>query len=412
MDYDKLINDSGMYLYRDDSFNTTSISMCFDGEIGNRESVIYDLICDYLFKANKTYDRDTINRKAKELYGLGFDATNSRIGSKRAFYLCIDMVSPTVVEDDYSKEAFEFAKELLLNPDFTKQDVLDTVKKERISLIKAALSSPSKVARDLYNSTVLPDPTLEYEYSTDMKYVEDIINSVTLDEMKELFEKTVSDEHFFRGIMFGNTNIKEFKEFRKNFPFKSKIDDLDYSNKQEPKEGVDVIADDHINESTVYITYSIDKMDRGTRQLLRDILNGSSDLCMDILRDKYGLVYGANVILYSYGDLFTVKASIDKDNIDKLVEATDEMVSVIQDPEQVRPLLERAKEELKLADYTMSEDKDEVLYNLNAHIRNMFPGFDYNEFMKNIDNVEPEDITKVTKTLKKRNVFMLRGDAK
>ena len=38
MDYEKLINDNGMYLYRDDSFNTESVSLCFQAENGNREN--------------------------------------------------------------------------------------------------------------------------------------------------------------------------------------------------------------------------------------------------------------------------------------------------------------------------------------------------------------------------------------
>lgn len=412
MDYDKLINDNGMYLYRDDDFNTISVSMAFDANIGNRENAIYDLICDYLFKANQVYDRDGVSKKYKEMYGVGLDACTSIIGGKRLFYLNMDMVSPTVVGDDYSKDCFKFARDMFLRPDFTKQDVLDTVKKERLSLLKAALSSPSKVARDLYNGKVFNDPNMEYEYSVDMNYVEDLINSITLDEMKELYEKTISDEHFFRGIVFGNTNIQEFKNFRECFPFKSKIADLDYTSTRKPTEGVMVFPSEETKQSTVYITYSMDKIDRGMNKILRDILNGSSDLCMDVLRDKHGLVYGSSVILSPYSNLFTVKASTKKENIDELIEATDEMVSIIQDPEKVKPLLERAKESIKMEDAVLSEDRYSLLYEISSHIRNMYPGFNYNEFIQNLDEIKPEDVTQATKTLKKKNVFMLRGDAK
>ena len=412
MDYEKLINDNGMYLYRDDSFNTESVSLCFQAENGNRENAVYDLICDYLLKANKKYDRNAVYRKSKELYDIGLDAVTGMIGSKRMFYLTIDMVSPTVVEDDYSKDAFEFSKEMLLHPDFTRQDVLDTIRKERIALIRAAHSNPSVVARDLYYTNVLPDPNLEYEYTPDMEYTEKLLNSITLEEMKKLYEKTVSDDRFFRGIMFGNTNIKEFKEFRENFPFKSKIDTIDYSNKQDPVEGVKIFATDSAKQSTVYITYTIDGVDETVKSVLSDILSGSSYLCNEILRQKYKLVYSSGVMLHVYGGLFIVKANIDKDNLEKMVEATDEMVSIIQDPEKLKPLLEKAKESIKEADYVMSERSDRMLYELSAYIRNMNVGQNYKELIDNIDNVKPEDITKATKTLKKKNVFMFRGDAK
>jgi predicted Zn-dependent peptidase len=60
----------------------------------------------------------------------------------------------------------------------------------------------------------------------------------------------------------------------------------------------------------------------------------------------------------------------------------------------------------------MSERSDRMLYELSAYIRNMNVGQNYKELIDNIDNVKPEDITKATKTLKKKNVFMFRGDAK
>ena len=176
--------------------------------------------------------------------------------------------------------------------------------------------------------------------------------------------------------------------------------------------GVKIFATDSAKQSTVYITYTIDGVDETVKSVLSDILSGSSYLCNEILRQKYKLVYSSGVMLHVYGGLFIVKANIDKDNLEKMVEATDEMVSIIQDPEKLKPLLEKAKESIKEADYVMSERSDRMLYELSAYIRNMNVGQNYKELIDNIDNVKPEDITKATKTLKKKNVFMFRGDAK
>ena len=132
MDFENLINDNGMFLYKDDSFNTISVSLSFKAKSGNRENAIYDLLCNYIMKTNSLYSNEELERKRNELYNIGLNVSNVLIGKQRLINFFIDMISPSVIEDDYSKEAFKFAKERFLNIDFTRDDVLDILKKEKI----------------------------------------------------------------------------------------------------------------------------------------------------------------------------------------------------------------------------------------------------------------------------------------
>ncbi len=412
MDYDKLVNDDGVYLYKDDSFNTINASLDFIAETGNRENAVYDLLCDYMLKANKKYSTSEINKKYKEYYGFGVDVNTDRQAGNRFFTFFIDMVSPSVISDDYSKEAFEYAKDILLNPDFTRQDILDTIKRVRLAGLASAEADPTRKAKDLFYLNMFPNPELEYEYTTDMDYVKKLYDSITLDEMKELYEKTINKDKFYRGLVFGNTKDEEFKRFREIFPYKSKMDTLEFKNTNGLREGTLIIPSEDAEESSVYITYTMDNLDKGTKDILYDILNGSSELCSNIIRDKHGLAYEANARLGVYGNLLIIHAKIDKDNIDELIKASDEIVETIQDKEKIKPLLERAKESLKNGDYILSENRDSMYYELYTYINGLYKGYDRNKFIEGLDNVKEEDITGVTKTLKKRNVFMYRGDAK
>ena len=412
MDLEKLINDNGMFLYQDDSFNTITISLSFKAKDGNREDAIYDLLCDYIMKTNSTYSSEEIDRKRNELYDIGLNVANVLIGDKRLINLFIDMISPSVIEDDYSKEAFKFAKERFFNIDFTRNDVLDILKKEKIAKFKASLSSPSLRARNLYNTMVYDNPDMKYEYSTDLRYIEELVNSITIDDMKKLYEETLNNDNFYRGLMFGNATVEEFNEFKKQFPFNSNLDNLDFNTKETINDGVIVVPSEDTNDSIVYLTYDIDNFDRGIRMILRDIYSGSSELCMDVIRNKHGLAYNAGVMLYPFSDKLVIKAIVDKNNVDKLIEAADEMVSISQDKDKVKPLLERAKESIRNDDYIMSENRDDVAYEIISHIRGLSPGFDRKSFIEKLDDIDSEDITKVTKSLKRKNVFVYRGDAK
>ena len=59
MNLDNLINDNGVYLYKDDSFQTIFTQLHFLAERGNREDAICDILCKYLMASNKIYNSDT-----------------------------------------------------------------------------------------------------------------------------------------------------------------------------------------------------------------------------------------------------------------------------------------------------------------------------------------------------------------
>lgn len=52
MNYDNLLNDNGMYFYKDDSFNTVYVQLSFLADKGNKEDAIHSILCKYLINSN------------------------------------------------------------------------------------------------------------------------------------------------------------------------------------------------------------------------------------------------------------------------------------------------------------------------------------------------------------------------
>ena len=413
MDYSKLLNDHGMYLYKDDNFNTIVVNLSWIAEQGNRENAMYDLLCDYLLDANKTYDtRDSIKNKSKYLYGLDLQIDIRNLGKQRVLTYCIDMIAPSVIKDDYSEEAFKFANELLMNPSFDKEEVFERYKRTRINSLRNAYSNPSRIARDLYFQKVLPAKGEEYEFSTDIDYIEKLYNSISLKDIKELYERTVNNDKFYSGLVFGNITDKEFENFRRIFTFDSDKGELEYRKPRKIVPGTIIIPSSFANESIVYQTFSIDKFDNGSRELLKDIFDGSSDLCLKVLRGKYDLVYESFVQLLFFENIMYIKSKIDKSKFNQLIDATDEMLGIVQNEKTLKPLLDRSKDVFKKDVSTIGEDRDEIIRELSNKIRNLYDGYDVLDFAEKVDDVKEEDITKLTKSLKRRSIFMYRGDAK
>lgn len=408
MDLSRLINDNGMYLYQDDSFNTINMQLCFLGEGGNKQDAINYVLCDYIMKSNELYH--CLDDEMKKLYSMDAFFTSQRVGNTSNIFFCVDLVAPSVVEDNYLESAFGLIEEILLYPNFTDEKLLETIKRTYISKIIYKISDSSTRANRLFFDNVFNDENSRYSCSIDPEYIKDIINSITLDDLKEAYKKTINENSFYRGIVFGNISLEDFKLFRTYVPYKNNNSTIDYSIPTNISNEDKEISDPEANESTLYVTYEMDNADEATCKLFSSIFNGSNGLCHQILREKYGLVYSSYISIYVYRKAFVVKAKIDKNNKQKTLDAINEIISIAKDKDKLKELLAYAKGYIKSEDYLLSERKDDIIDNLDDHIRGVCGDFNYNEFIKNIDSYTEEDIASKVQTLKYKNTFMYRGD--
>lgn len=410
MKYNNLMNDNGVYLYKDNNFQTIYIQLAFLAKNGNKEDAIQSILCEYLISSNKKYDSDNaIKKKKRELYSIEVGFSSLFIGNKKLFYFFADMVSPNSVKNDYSKDAFEFIRDILFDPDFTNVEIFETIKRTHLSSIIHSFSDNEKFALRLYNDKVYDSIDSKYRFSTDIEYLSNMINSITLDDLKKAYDKIINEDSFYRGLVFGNITKEEFETFRKYIPYCSNQMTLDYSNKLKINTETIEISNESMNESIVYVTYTIDIPNKALYDILWNIFNSSSGLCDQVLRYKYGLVYYSYVQMNYYSKTMYFFAMIDKDNKQKLLDAIDEIINIVQNKEKIKEYLDNAKELIKWNYYTLSEDRDATFNKLDNYICGIYDNFNENEFANNVDSYSEDDIIKCGKSLKRKNVFMYRG---
>ncbi|MBQ6285960.1 MAG: insulinase family protein [Bacilli bacterium] len=408
MDLSKLINDNGVYLYQDDSFNTIIMQLCFNSKNGNREDAINYVLCKYLMHSNEVHESTA--KRMKELYSAEVWFSPQKIGKISNILLCVDLVSPSVVEDDYLEDAFKFVSDILLHPDFTDNEQLEIIKRSYISDLLHRISNSGNRASRLFLDSVFEDENNKYGCSVDKEYIKNTINSITMDDIKEAYYNTINENSFYRGIVFGNISTDEFKLLRKIIPYKNNKGVIDHSPQPNIVEGDSEVSDSDINESILYVTYEIDDIDEGLTKILGSIFNGRNGLCHQILREKYGLVYSSYVSIFYYRKAFVFKAKIDKNNKQKTLDAINEIISIAQDKTKLIDLLKYAKEYIKTEDYLLSENKIDMVDYLDDYIRGIAGDFNYSEFIKNLDSYTEEDIASHMKSLRLKNIFMYKGD--
>jgi len=411
MNYDNLINDNGIYLYKDDSFQTIYTQFDFLVDKGNKKDAIHAILCDYLMKSNKKYKSvDAINKRKRELYSLNIGFSTSYVGSKKFLYFYSDIVSPKVIKDDYLESVFEFMKDILFYSDFTNEEVFYIVKKNYLSNLKYSLSDSENFAKRLYNETVYKKEDEKFRFSTDINFLFDIINSITLSDLENEYKNIICKNSFYRGLVFGNITDKEYEKFKEYFKFNSNINGIDFTNYKDIEEQTIEISNEEMNETIAYVTYKIDIPNRELSILLFEILNNSWGLCMQILREKYGLCYESYSIINRFDKILYFLAKIDKNNIKKLLEAIDEIVMTLQDKKELKQLLSLTKEQIKHDYYILGEDRDKLADMLDNHICGVYGNFNENEFATKVDSYTEEDIINCIRSLKRKNVFIYRGD--
>ena len=403
----KLKNNNGTYLYRDEGFNTFSIQLNFLASPDNRSAAILDVLSIYLLQCNQIYKTDDdISLRSRELYDMSINFTTKWNGKQKLFSLVADLISMDVIHDDYSKEAFEFIRDILEKPNFENEKMLEVSKRKLLSYIDLNLADYDQYAETLYTQTVLPVENMKYDYSVDKKYLEELVNSITLEDIKSEYENLIGN--FINGLVLGNINEEQFNEFVKCINLTPTKCELDYSMDVKTSEGNIEIEKD-CEQSYIFITYDFTELTNAELRILEWMLNSSIGLCYHTLREKYGIVYGAyaNILfhqkkLYIYGETNISKK-------EKFIEAVDEIIKDLNNREIVEKYMAQAKEEIANDEYSLSESKKRLFGMINNRILQVYGNQDRDIVNKEIEDMKPEELMNKTKVLTKKNIFMVRS---
>ena len=407
MDFDRLVNNNGIYLYEDDSFNTITIKLSFLAGSTNRDCAVIDLLCSYLNSSNQNFSSDDdIDKRKRELYDMHLHFGNSFYSNQKMFSLNANLISPNAINDDYLGEAFDFIRKMLKEPDFTNEEMLEIVKRKMLSNIELGLLDNEVYASNEYYQRVLHEENKVYEYSTDMDYISNLINSITLDDLKKQYEYIVNS--FVSGFVFGNITKEQFNSFVNSMsltPIKKEMN----LERSLPTCEDDIELEIDGEQSYIYVTYDIDNLSYSKLLLLRKIMNSSIGLCYQTLREKYGLVYSSYAAFMYYLKKMYFYAEIDKDKKNDFLKALDEIVETLRDKEKLDSLIEVAKSEISADEVTLSEEADIMLSYLNDYILKLYEGKNRTETFEQIQNLTSEDLIQSTMSLRRKNVFMVRS---
>lgn len=405
-----------LHLINTDKFKTITIKVVFSRPIKKDEITMRNVLSDVLLQSSKNYEsRRELTIKAEELYAADVFNNTQRIGSYILTSFNLQVLNDKYTEDGNFEEAVKFLSEIIFNPDIKnnafKEDKLDLV----LSNVKVALES---LKEDATNYSLLrlmeaydKDSPVSYRM---VGYLEDI-DKIKTDTLYEYYQKMIEYDYvdiYVVGDIENNT-IQEI--MKKYFKFR-KVKKIKPSYNIEPKKTRKrrLLAKETIenNQSKLAIACTISKASKyeiNYPLVLANIIYGGgpdSKLFKDV-REKNSLCYS----IYSYpvklDNLLIISAGIDKENYNKSLELTTELLKDMKKGKFTDKDINIAKEYYNTACEEVEESEYKII---NEYLSQEILGVEpLEERVKIMNNVTKKDIVKVIKKIDMDTVFLLEG---
>lgn len=405
-----------LHLINTDKFKTITIKVVFSRPIKKDEITMRNVLSDVLLQSSKNYEsRRELTIKAEELYAADVFNNTQRIGNYILTSFNLQVLNDKYTEDGNFEEAVKFLSEIIFNPDIKnnafKEDKLDLV----LSNVKVALES---LKEDATNYSLLrlmeaydKDSPVSYRM---VGYLEDI-DKIKTDTLYEYYQKMIEYDYvdiYVVGDIENNT-IQEI--MKKYFKFR-KVKKIKPSYNIEPKKTRKrrLLAKETIenNQSKLAIACTISKASKyeiNYPLVLANIIYGGgpdSKLFKDV-REKNSLCYS----IYSYpvklDNLLIISAGIDKENYNKSLELTTELLKDMKKGKFTDKDINIAKEYYNTACEEVEESEYKII---NEYLSQEILGVEpLEERVKIMNNVTKKDIVKVIKKIDMDTVFLLEG---
>jgi len=408
------------YFYKTKKYSTIHINLFFEIKQSKQNIYLCDLLEEYMLCTSKNYKTEKeLTDKSRELYTVSGGLFNHTVGNKIIVEMDFTFFDPKLVDDDYFKDALDFAYERIYNPNFTNgkldKSVLKKVKNNLIGYTAEKIIHPQSKASSILWKTIAPNTFISYDIIETKKEYEDLLDSFTDEDLIKMYHEIV-DNSFIGMTIMGNLDDRDLENIKNTFKFKN-IKKYTPKRKElvkiNDKEKYIKISDEDLNESILYNIYTCKKY-RGTQKdknifkAIKMILNyDTGRLIHKTLRDEMQIVYNASASFMERAGIFTLRASIDSKNEQKCLEGFDKLLEKLKDEKFLEEELAKIRTFIEKDMFIYDENK----YNLLNSLINMkiFKNGSLQKQQKLMSDITAKDIIETVKVLEAKVTYFYEG---
>ena len=406
-----------LHLIKTDKFKSNYIEICFKRKVKKEEITLRNMLSNILIESSKNYPTNRLMEiRKEELYGTGLGISSYITGNYNLISIYSCFLDSKYTDDENFKEVLNYIFEIIFNPNvknncFNEQSFLNAKKivEENIKLHK---EDPNVYSFKRCLSE-MDDKILSYDSCGYLEDLEKITPESLYEYYQDFLKKDIIDI-----FIIGNQSEEEINkiftsDFLVNTIKREKINHY-VEHKKVRKRPKKVIETKDYEQSSLVIGFKLKDLTDFERKyvsvIYNYILGGATDsLLFNEVREKNSLCYSVYSSMRLVNNIMTIRAGIDKKNLDKTVKIIKKCLKQIS-----LGNFEEEKIEAGKTTYISSFDEieDSLISICNMYISHEYLGYDLiDERKSEIVKVTKEDIMKFSEKIYMDTIFFLEGDS-
>lgn len=399
-----------LHVIRTDKFKTITVDISFRRKIKKEEITIRNLLKEMMVNASYNYpDERSLVIETEKLYDLKLVSSSYRVGNDSILSFRCRFLNEKYTEEGMNDNSIKFLFDLLFNPLFSSE--LDKCKER---LRKGILSiKDNKVKYSLFK---LLEAAKDKAYSyNDYGYIEDL-DKITNDDLNNYYKDVLASDLidvFVVGDISPDYIKNIFRQYFKILTYHKNNFDIIVPELVSVNKCLSFRESDNVNQTQLAILCNINGLTDDERKYVLpvygEMLGGSSNsILFDSVREKNSYAYYVNSIVKPYDNVMMIYSGIGKDTEDDVFKLILKSLKDVKSGKFDIQKLENAKKTFSSA-IIASTDSPMGIIN-NAYAKVLVNAKDIDERVEHINNVNRDDIIRVSKKIDVYSKFILEAD--
>lgn len=409
-----------LHTIKTNKFKTNLVSLFLTVPL-NRETVTAHALIPAVLRrgTSNLKSQEEISKKLEEMYGATFDCGIEKTGDNQILKFYLEMVNDNYLPktEKNLEEGIELILNIVFNPllenNSFKEEYVKSEKENLKKIINAKIDNKDRYAyerciEEMYKNKIYG----LYKYG----YVEDLekIDSNSLYENYKNLIETAKIDIFVSGDIEENTTIEILNKSENISKLKERVDIhvINEENKTEEEEEKNIEEKMNVTQGKLVIGTDVEFNEENAKykiSLYNVILGeGANSKLFQNVREKESLAYTTRSNYVRQKGNIYIRCGIEIGNYEKAVKVIKEQLEDMKNGKFSNEDLENAKKYVIAGLRTTREEQDsEVSYYFGQELSEKFTSFE--EYEKEINKVNKEDIIKVANAIRINTVYFLKN---
>lgn len=398
------------HFLKGDKFKTNVVGLLIRTNLCKENATKVALLAEVLKGGCKKYpSKQKIEIQMEELYGSIFDVSVIKKGEEQILFFYLEMIKN---EKELFEKGIQFLNEVLFFPLVEDRKFSDKIVSREKESLRRKIKMKSDNKKEYAKLRCIEEMCKNEPFGIYGDGYEKDLDKINSENLYQFYLNLMKDAPI-EIIVSGDSEKEAFEQLKKKFCFKRQdYKKIEYK-KNAKKIGriQEVIEKKQVLQGKLCIGYRSNSQPTGkdfySLLVFNEILGaGASSRLFAQVREKEGLCYYINSVLYRFKSIIVVQSGIDVSEFKKVTQIIQEVIENLKTDTIEQEELEMAKKGLLKHYHSLSDYQTGIMdFYMNEYLLETKESL--KDFIKNIEAVKAESINQIAKGLEQDTIYFL-----